>query len=33
MFEKPEPDEAEPVHAPSRTPEHGRGGLDLDPSG
>jgi Na+/H+-dicarboxylate symporter len=32
MLEKPEPEESEPPHAPSRTPEHGRQGLDLDPS-
>jgi Na+/H+-dicarboxylate symporter len=32
MLEKPEPDEVEPPHAPSHTPEHGRQGLDLDPS-
>jgi Na+/H+-dicarboxylate symporter len=32
MLEKPEPEEVEPPHAPSRTPEHGRKGLDLDPS-
>jgi Na+/H+-dicarboxylate symporter len=32
MLEKPEPDDAEPVHAPSRTAERGRAGLDLDPS-
>jgi Na+/H+-dicarboxylate symporter len=32
MLEKPESEEAEPPHAPSRTPEHGRRGLDLDPS-
>jgi hypothetical protein len=31
MLEKPEPEEAEPLHAPSRTPAHGREGLDLDP--
>jgi Na+/H+-dicarboxylate symporter len=32
MLEKPEPEEVEPPHAPSRTPERGRAGLDLDPS-
>jgi Na+/H+-dicarboxylate symporter len=32
MLEKPEPDEIEPPHAPSHTPDHGRQGLDLDPS-
>ncbi|MEO0062101.1 MAG: hypothetical protein RLZZ08_661 [Pseudomonadota bacterium] len=31
MLERPEPDAAEPPHAPSHTPEHGRAGLDLDP--
>src|SRR4029078_1494961 len=30
MLEKPDPAEAEPVHAPTRSPEHGRKGLDLD---
>ena len=32
MLEKPEPAELDEPHAPSRTPEHGRHGLDLDPS-
>jgi len=32
MLEKPEPAEAEPVHAPGASPEHGRKGLDLDPT-
>lgn len=32
MLEKPEPAEVEPPHAPTDTPEHGRKGLDLDPS-
>jgi len=31
MLEKPEPEEIEPAHAPTRSPEHGRRGLDLDP--
>src|SRR6478735_1025742 len=30
MLEKPDPADGEPVHAPSRSPEHGRRGLDLD---
>jgi len=30
MLEKPEPIEIEPLHAPSRTPDRGRQGLDLD---
>jgi Na+/H+-dicarboxylate symporter len=32
MLERFEPDEAEPPHAPSGTPERGRQGLDLDPN-
>ena len=32
MLERFEPDEAEPPQAPSRTPERGRQGLDLDPN-
>ena len=32
MLERFEPDEAEPPKAPSRTPERGRRGLDLDPN-
>jgi Na+/H+-dicarboxylate symporter len=32
MLEKPEPEEVEPVHAPAHTAEHGRRGLDLDPT-
>jgi Na+/H+-dicarboxylate symporter len=33
MLEKPEPVEADVRQAPSRTPERGRQGLDLDPNG
>jgi Na+/H+-dicarboxylate symporter len=32
MLEKPEPIAVEPPHAPSHTPEHGKAGLDLDPT-
>jgi Na+/H+-dicarboxylate symporter len=32
MLEKPEPAEEDFPHAPAHTPEHGRKGLDLDPS-
>lgn len=32
MLEKPEPIAEEPPHMPSHTPEHGKKGLDLDPT-
>ena len=32
MLEKPDPAELDSIHAPSRSPEHGRKGLDLDPN-
>jgi Na+/H+-dicarboxylate symporter len=32
MLEKPEPAEEDFPHAPGRSPEHGRKGLDLDPT-